>query len=340
LYRAPGTSAIRALSAYRSDVVKLKMDPQNYKRVYVLDSQRRVWTSSDEGAIWQELTLNLTNLCAQAESLELYSPDATSQKTVLLVGCDSGVYMMRRPGAAGTVWTRLGELPHTLVMDLQYEYSSDALTAATLGRGAWTLSGFFRADTSPPVIVPQISGTLGNNGWYRSNVTVSWSVTDPESGIASSSGCGPTTLTADIAGITLTCTATNGAGLSRAVPVTIKIDKTPPVISGMPAPGCSLWPPNHKFVQVADVIANDALSGLDPSSLKVTGASNEPSDPKDPDIAITADRAGGFVVQLRADRDGNGNGRIYTLTATAADLAGNPATATATCTVPHDQGKN
>src|SRR5258708_27707238 len=52
-------------------------------------------------------------------------------------------------------------------------------------------------DTTAPVIVPTITGTLGNNGWYRSNVSVSWSVTDPESGIASSVGCGPTSLTAD-----------------------------------------------------------------------------------------------------------------------------------------------
>jgi photosystem II stability/assembly factor-like uncharacterized protein len=143
LYRAPGASVIRPLAAYPSDAVQLRMDPQNYKKVYVLDSQRRVWSSTDEGESWLELTPRLPSLCSQARSLELYSPDATSRKTALLVGCDSGVYVMRRPGAAGTAWIRLGELPHTLVMELQYDYSSDVLTAATLGRGVWTLSGFF-----------------------------------------------------------------------------------------------------------------------------------------------------------------------------------------------------
>ena len=193
------------------------------------------------------------------------------------------------------------------------------------------------ADTTPPIIVPQVSGTLGNNGWYRSNVTVSWSVTDPESGIASSSGCTTTTLTADTAGVTLTCSATNGAGLTSSVPITIKIDKTPPVISGMPAPGCSLWPPNQKMVQVATVTATDAPSGLAPGSFKVTGTSNEASDPNDPDIVITPSGSG-FSIQLRADRLGSGTGRVYSLNATAMDLAGNTATSTATCTVPHDQG--
>jgi uncharacterized repeat protein (TIGR03803 family) len=116
----------------------------------------------------------------------------------------------------------------------------------------------------------------------------------------------------------------------------------PPVISGMPGAGCSLWPPNHKLVQVATVTASDAVSGgLAPGSLTVTATSNEPSnDPNDPEIVITADGSGGFVVQLQAERLGTGTGRIYTITATASNTAGVSTTSTATCTVPHDQGQN
>src|SRR5580658_9766223 len=119
-------------------------------------------------------------------------------------------------------------------------------------------------------------------------------------GIASSSGCGTSTVTTDTAGITLTCSATNGAGLSNSVSVTIKIDQTPPVISGMPPPGCALWPPNGKLIQVATVTAADAPSGLAPSSFQVTGTSNEP--PSAPEISITPNGSGGIVVQLQADR--------------------------------------
>ena len=39
-------------------------------------------------------------------------------------------------------------------------------------------------DSTLPVIVPSVSGTEGAAGWYVSNVTVSWTVTDPYSGIA------------------------------------------------------------------------------------------------------------------------------------------------------------
>jgi hypothetical protein len=120
----------------------------------------------------------------------------------------------------------------------------------------------------------------------------------------------------------------------------INIDQTPPVLSGLPSPGCSLWPPNQKLVTVGTVNASDALSGLAAGSLNVTGASNEATnDPRSPDVVITPGGSGGFVIQLRADRLGGGNGRTYTLNATANDLAGNTAAVTATCTVPHDQGK-
>jgi hypothetical protein len=43
-------------------------------------------------------------------------------------------------------------------------------------------------DTTQPAIVPSVSGIQGASGWYVSNVTVSWNVTDPYSGIGSSSG--------------------------------------------------------------------------------------------------------------------------------------------------------
>jgi hypothetical protein len=89
-------------------------------------------------------------------------------------------------------------------------------------------------DTTPPVIQPIISGTLGNNDWYVSNVTVSWDVSDPESGIASSSGCDTVTIDYDTTGVTLTCSATNGAGLSNSVSVTIKRDATPPTVNATP----------------------------------------------------------------------------------------------------------
>ena len=93
------------------------------------------------------------------------------------------------------------------------------------------------ADTTPPVITPSVTGTAGANGWYTSNVSVSWNVSDPESGIASSSGCGSITLSSETTGQTVTCSATNGAGSPSSASVTIKLDKTGPTGVALAAAG-------------------------------------------------------------------------------------------------------
>jgi hypothetical protein len=46
---------------------------------------------------------------------------------------------------------------------------------------------------------------------------------------------------------------------------------------------------------------------------------------------------GPLTVSLRADRDGRGSGRIYSIAMRCTDASGNVSTATTTVTVPHDQ---
>jgi hypothetical protein len=75
------------------------------------------------------------------------------------------------------------------------------------------------------------------------------------------------------------------------------------------------------------------VSGIARGSFQVNATSTEPMDPSN--VAVTEDENGGLVVELRAER----SGRVYHLTVTAQDLAGNEVTGTATCIVPHDRGK-
>lgn len=85
-------------------------------------------------------------------------------------------------------------------------------------------------DHTPPVITPTVTGTQGSNGWYTSDVKVTWSVTDPESDVSSKSGCDDATITTDTDGSTITCSATSAGGTNSAS-VTIKRDATLPTVS-------------------------------------------------------------------------------------------------------------
>jgi hypothetical protein len=48
---------------------------------------------------------------------------------------------------------------------------------------------------------------------------------------------------------------------------------------------------------------------------------------------------GALSLNVRAERAGNGSGRVYTIAITCADRAGNTSTTTARVTVAHDQGE-
>lgn len=219
-----------------------------------------------------------------------------------------------------------------------------------------SLAVFAMRDLSAPHTTAQVVLPPNANGWNNGEVKVNLTAQDSPGGIVKQieySLAGAQTIASQVVpgssatinvineGVTtVSYFATDVAGnVESPQSVTVRIDKTRPLISGMPA-SCSLGPPNHKLVTVATVTASDALSGVAAGSLQVTGTSNEASDdPHSPDIVVSPNGTGGFVVQLRAERAGNGGGRVYNLTATASDLAGNTTTATASCIVPHDNGK-
>ena len=80
-----------------------------------------------------------------------------------------------------------------------------------------------------PLVNLSVYGTLGQNGWYVSNVTLNWSFSGP---VHSSTGCSNTTLTTDTPGTTFTCTATSlDRSTTMSLSKTIKLDKAPPTLS-------------------------------------------------------------------------------------------------------------
>jgi hypothetical protein len=137
--------SISTLSSYPGlEVVSLVSDPQNYRHVLALDRASRVWGSFDEGVSWTELTANLPNLSSSIRVLEFVRPVPQGKPAVLLAGGLGGVFQLRHPQTLEAQWKPLTrQLPHGLVLDLHYDANDDVLVAGFLGRGAWTLSGFF-----------------------------------------------------------------------------------------------------------------------------------------------------------------------------------------------------
>jgi hypothetical protein len=119
------------------------------------------------------------------------------------------------------------------------------------------------AAANPPEISVTTIGTLGANGWYRSNVTVNWSVV----GAQSSTGCDAVTLTVDTPGTKITCSAING-GDETSKSVTIRLDKTAPTAAAVPArqPDANGWYNRPLTVAFSGTDATSGIAGCTSNS--------------------------------------------------------------------------
>ena len=100
---------------------------------------------------------------------------------------------------------------------------------ATSEGGSATGSVTIKRDASTPVVTAAVGGTQGADGWYTSDVRVTWSAQSSVSPV-STTPCAAVSLTTDTGGVTYTCSATNEAGRSGTGTVTVKRDATRPAI--------------------------------------------------------------------------------------------------------------
>jgi PKD repeat protein len=171
--------------------------------------------------------------------------------------------------------------------DVEYQF-----TVITLGPAGSVSMSEPRSilDATPPSVSASITGTEGSDGWYTSDVEVSWVLEDLQSRITSTVGCEPTTLSDDTPGLDIECLATSAGGTTRES-LTVKRDATPPRLAGTATEpsGDSGW--YKSDVTIAWTCADD-LSGV-------------PEDDCPGDAVIAGEGASLFAIASVSDRAGN-----------------------------------
>ena len=160
-------------------------------------------------------------------------------------------------------------------------------------------NGFRYFDQTPPVLTPTVTGTSGLDGWYTSDVTVTWTVEDPESEIVYQD-CEPLTLTTDQSRVYAQCLAASDGGWEVGT-VELRRDATAPTIT-IQQPEARTYVLNE--VAALSYSCDDETSGIE-FCVPSQGGSN-----------VNTSSAGTFD-----------------FTVTAIDVAGNQATSTVTYTV-------
>lgn len=268
-----------------------------------------------------------------------------------------------------SVTAHLGDASYTNQKAKRIIYNSTEVASAiaegriTLSKTEVSLSGgsyidviqpesmmIIELDKVPPVTTATLSPAQpeGQNGWYVNPVTVSLTATNNLS-VSSGSEVAATYYTIDGGAqqsgnsVTLTTdgvhtlaywSVDNAGNIEQQHTTTVKIDKTAPLLT-VQLDITSIWPPNHNMVTVhATLNSSDAASGV--ASVVLTSiTSNEPDSGQGDIEAAIGTSATTF--SLRAERLGNGTGRIYTITYTITDNVGNKSTAVSTVSVPHNQ---
>ena len=144
----------------------------------------------------------------------------------------------------------------------------------------------------------------------------------------------------DVGTTAVVVTATDGSNNKATCSFTVTVnDVEPPVIHDLVVTPPILWPPNHHMKNVdVNYTSTDNCPG--PITCHITVISDEPENGTgDGDTAPDWELIDDHHIKLRAERAGNGDGRVYTLTITCTDQHGNSSSGIKTVLVPKNMSK-
>jgi hypothetical protein len=180
----------------------------------------------------------------------------------------------------------------------------------------------------------------GKNSWYTTDVALTLAVNPGSYGGAVTTeyqvnggawtATSGETLTFSEGVYTVAYRSRDEAGnVEQTKTIQFQVDKTAPTLS-VALDKSTIWPPNHTMVPViATLSATDAGAGIE--SAVLTSITSDKPDSGLGDIHADFGTPS-TTFSVRAEKD-----RVYTVTFTATDKAGNKTVKTATVTVPHDE---
>jgi hypothetical protein len=138
---------------------------------------------------------------------------------------------------------------------------------------------------------------------------------------------------------TMTFRVTDRDGGESQDTLTVEVINQPPDCADAYPSRDTLWPPNHKFVAV-DILGVTDADG-DPVTITIDGITHdEPEDGSgDGSFAPDSRGVGSSTAELRAERDGSGDGREYVISFTATDDPGGECSGEVTVAVPKSKRK-
>ncbi|MDP8242953.1 MAG: HYR domain-containing protein [Candidatus Hinthialibacter antarcticus] len=131
---------------------------------------------------------------------------------------------------------------------------------------------------------------------------------------------------------TVTCIAVDDFGNQAICSFVVKVtDTTPPQINDAVPDPAEIWPPNNKMIPVT--ISVDAFdTASETVNCQIISVTSDEEITED-DWEITGD----LTLLVRADRDGNGDGRVYFILVECTDEYGNASQEVVEVTIAHDQ---
>jgi hypothetical protein len=322
-----------------ADIGGIAIDPADVNQVVVVytgfsgvdpvNRTKHVFRTTDNGVSWTDISgtdgalpfLNLPDIPLN----DVVIDPATTPHTII-VASDAAVM---RTADLGATWQVLGVgLPTVFCSKVALDATATPplLRVGTYGRSVFELTPAPCCNLVCPADINQANdpGLCGAIVHYPLPTTTGacGSVTSaPPSGSFFSVG-------------STTVTAFDTTGASCTFTVTVKDLEPPTVTDSVALP--LLWPANHNLLNVGlTVIATDNC-GITNLSVAVFGNEDDEMPTGDGNFSPDAKDIASGTLRLRAERRGDGPGRVYLIVAKATDSSGNVSFACCTVVVPHE----